>query len=94
MILAVLLASPVVQPWYVLWALPLSLLAPSSAALAWSWVVGFMYFAIDPALKASSARLPWWHWLWIGEYALVYGLLLIKGSSGRDGLETDISVKF
>ncbi|PIR15251.1 MAG: hypothetical protein COV48_15390 [Elusimicrobia bacterium CG11_big_fil_rev_8_21_14_0_20_64_6] len=75
MILAVLLASPVVQPWYVLWALPLALLTPSPAALAWSWVVGFMYFALDPALKASSARLPWWHWLWIGEYALVYGLL-------------------
>lgn len=75
MTLAVLLASPVVQPWYVLWALPFALLAPSHAALAWSWVVGFMYFAIDPALKASSARLPWWHWLWIGEYVLVYGLL-------------------
>lgn len=76
MILAVLLASPVVQPWYVLWALPLSLLSPSPAALVWSWIVGFMYFAIDPALRASSARLPWWHWLWIGEYTLVYGLLL------------------
>lgn len=75
MILAVLLASPVVQPWYVLWALPLTLLTASPAALAWSWVVGFMYFAIDPALKESSASLPWWHWLWIGEYALVFGLL-------------------
>jgi len=75
MILAVLLASPVVQPWYVLWALPFALLAPSPAALAWSWIVGFMYFAIDPALRESSARLPWWHWLWIGEYVLVYGLL-------------------
>ncbi len=76
MLLAVLLASPVVQPWYVLWALPLALLTPSTAALAWSWAVGFMYFAIDPALRESSARLPWWHWLWIGEYALVYGLIL------------------
>lgn len=73
--LAVLLASPVVQPWYVLWALPFALLAANAAALAWSWVVGFMYFAIDPALRESSARLPWWHWLWLGEYALVYGLL-------------------
>lgn len=83
MILAVLLASPVVQPWYVLWALPLALLSSSPAALAWSWVVGFMYFAIDPALKASSAGLPWWHWLWIGEYALVYGLLAYAWSSKR-----------
>lgn len=75
MMLAVLLASPVVQPWYVLWALPLALLSPTPAALAWSWVVGFMYFAIDPALRESSARLPWWHWLWIAEYVVVYGLL-------------------
>ncbi|MDX6770168.1 MAG: glycosyltransferase 87 family protein [Elusimicrobiota bacterium] len=75
MILAILLASPVVQPWYVLWALPFALLAPSPTALAWSWIVGFMYFAIDPALRESSARLPWWHWLWIGEYVVVYGLL-------------------
>ncbi|MBI2384653.1 MAG: DUF2029 domain-containing protein [Elusimicrobia bacterium] len=75
MILAVLLASPVVQPWYVLWALPFALLTPSPAALAWAWIVGFMYFAIDPALRESSARLPWWRWLWIGEYAVVYGLL-------------------
>lgn len=75
MILAILLSSPVVQPWYVLWALPFALLAPSPTALAWSWIVGFMYFAIDPALRESSARLPWWHWLWIGEYAVVYGLL-------------------
>lgn len=83
MILAVLFASPVVQPWYVLWALPLSLLAGFPPALAWSWAVGFIYIALDPA---SSAGLPWWRWVWIGEYALVYGLLVMKSSTGRDGL--------
>jgi hypothetical protein len=74
-LLAVLLASPVVQPWYVLWTLPLALLSPCPAALAWSWVVGFMYVALDPRLKELQLHLPLWHWFWISEYVLVYGLL-------------------
>jgi len=83
MIIVALLASPVVQPWYVLWALPLALLTPFPAALAWSWAVGFMYFAIDPVLKASSAHLPWWHWFWLGEYIVVYGLLVVMSPLGK-----------
>lgn len=74
-LLAVLLASPVVQPWYVLWTLPLALLSPSPAALAWSWVVGFIYVSIDPRLKELQLHLSLWHWFWIAEYVLVYGLL-------------------
>lgn len=74
-LLAVLLASPVVQPWYVLWVLPLALLSPSSAALAWSWIVGFMYLTIDPRLSGLRLHLPLWHWAWVAEYVLVYGLL-------------------
>lgn len=92
--LAVLLASPVVQPWYVLWALPFALLAPSLAALAWSWVVGFLYFAIDPVLRESSVRLPWWCWLWLGEYALVYGLLgrgVLRGRHDRRRCQTHMA---
>lgn len=74
-ILFVLLASPVVQPWYVLWVLPLALLSPSTAALAWSWAVGFLYVVLDPVLKAASIGIPLWQWLWGAEYALVFGLL-------------------
>jgi|CXWL01.1.fsa_nt_gi hypothetical protein len=75
MLLAVLLASPVVQPWYVLWALPLALLSPSPAAIAWSWIVGFMYVSIDPRLREIQLYLSLWHWVWVAEYVLVYGLL-------------------
>lgn len=75
MMLAVLLASPVVQPWYVLWALPLVLLNSSPAALAWSWIVGFMYVTIDPRLREIQLHLSLWHWVWVAEYVLVYGLL-------------------
>ena len=74
-VMLVLLVSPVVQPWYVLWVLPLALLSPNTAALAWSWAVGFLYIVLDPALKAASAGIPLWQWLWGAEYVLVFGLL-------------------
>jgi hypothetical protein len=83
-VMLVLLASPVVQPWYVLWVLPLTLLSPNTAALAWSWAVGFLYVVLDPALKAASAGIPIWQWLWGAEYALVYGLLALGLRSRPD----------
>ncbi|TBR22261.1 DUF2029 domain-containing protein [bacterium] len=73
---AVLLASPVVQPWYVLWLLPLALLSPQPAALAWAWSVGFLYLTLQPELKSSTLGPALWKTAWGGEYALVYGLLL------------------
>lgn len=78
-IMAVLLVSPVVQPWYVLWVLPLALLTPCIAAIAWSWTAGFLYIVFDPRLKELSLGLTLWQWLWLGEYATVYGLLIHPG---------------
>lgn len=74
-VMAALLVSPAVQPWYALWALPFALLTPCVPALAWSWTVGFLYLMLDPRLKEISFVLPSWQWLWLGEYAAVYGLL-------------------
>ncbi|MDE2291604.1 MAG: hypothetical protein KGL53_05930, partial [Elusimicrobia bacterium] len=79
---AVLLASPVVEPWYVLWIAPFAVLAGDAALLAWSWAVGFLYVVLDPALMSFRLVLPLWQWLWIGEYGLVYGLLVPRVLGG------------
>lgn len=83
-----LLVSPVVQPWYVLWLLPLALIAGSPAALAWSWIAGFLYLGVDARLRAITFDLPLWSWIWLAQYACVYGLLAWSFLSGwrRDGI--------
>lgn len=93
-IMFLLLASPVVQPWYVLWVLPLALLSPNPAALAWSWAVGFLYVVLDPALKTASVGIPVWQWLWGAEYALVFGLLAkdFTGGTARRA-EHDVTIQ-
>lgn len=74
----VLLASPVVQPWYVLWLLPLACLHRLWSALAWTWLAGFAYIVLDPGLRDRTWIYPAWQWAWIAEYAVVYGLLTIE----------------
>lgn len=76
---ALLLCSPVAQPWYVLWLLPLLCLHPLWSGLAWTWLVGFLYVFLDKTLAAMTWRCPAWAWAWLAQYVIVYGLLLYEG---------------
>lgn len=75
---ALLLCSSVVQPWYVLWILPLLCLYPLWSGLAWTWLVGFLYIVFDQGLSHSTWHYPAWAWVWIAQYATVYALLLYE----------------
>jgi hypothetical protein len=73
---ALLLCSSVVQPWYVLWILPLLCLHPLWSGLAWTWLAGFLYIVFDPGLSRATWHYPAWAWVWVAQYAAVYALLL------------------
>lgn len=75
---ALLLVSPVVQPWYVLWLLPLACINRLWSALAWTWLTGFAYIVLDEPMREWTWRYPSWFWVWIGQYAVVYGLLAME----------------
>lgn len=72
---ALLLCSPVVQPWYVLWMLPLLCLHRLKSALAWTWLVGLAYLIVDSRLRASAWFGPASTFLWLAEYGTVLGIL-------------------
>lgn len=80
-VLALLLLSPTVHPWYLLWAAPLLPLSPSLGLLAWTALAPLSYAA--PALSASggglTALLPWL------EYLPVLGLLAVDVAIWRRG---------
>lgn len=73
---ALLLCSSVVQPWYVLWLLPLLCLYPLWSGLAWTWLVGFLYIVFDQGFSRLTWLYPAWAWVWVLQYATVYVLLL------------------
>ncbi|MBI5631305.1 MAG: DUF2029 domain-containing protein [Elusimicrobia bacterium] len=73
---ALLLCSPVVQPWYVLWLLPLLCLHRLWSALAWTWLVGLAYLMVDSRLRTSPWLVPASTLLWLAQYGTVLGLLL------------------
>lgn len=61
---ALLLVMPQVQPWYVLWLLPLVVFWPEAP---------WLYFSVAVWLAYALPRHPGWIWL---EYVPLYGLLL------------------
>jgi hypothetical protein len=71
---AVLLLSPTVHPWYLLWALPFLSLFPSPAWMFLSVSIGLSYHAA----YLASPGAPWEELLWVKalEYVPFYGLLL------------------
>ena len=73
---AVLLTSPVVHPWYVCWLLPLVALYPRPAWICWSGTVILSYTVL---IRYVSAQV-WQEQLWVkmAQYLPVY-LLLIAG---------------
>jgi hypothetical protein len=69
-ILGLLLLSPTVHPWYLLWAAPLLPVEPSLGLLAWTGLAPLSY--AGPALAGSAGPLvPW------AEYAPVLALLAV-----------------
>lgn len=80
---ALLLCSSVVQPWYVLWLLPLLCLYPLWSGLAWTWLVGSFYVVLDQRLSDLSWHYPAWLWLWVIQYGVVYGFLLYEVMGSR-----------
>jgi hypothetical protein len=79
---AVLLLSPTVHPWYLLWALPFLALFPSPAWMFLSVSVGLSYHAA----YLASPGAPWEELLWVKalSYVPFYGLL-IASALGRLG---------
>ncbi|MBI3909910.1 MAG: DUF2029 domain-containing protein [Armatimonadetes bacterium] len=69
-----LLASPFVPPWYLLWLLPFTCLAPSASALAWSALVSLLYLDTPPN---RCPGIGWW------EYIPVYALLAWEVAQAR-----------
>jgi hypothetical protein len=65
-LLVLLLASPVVMPWYLLWLIPWLCLYPAASGLVFSLLVPLSYLL-------STHRFP--TWLHVAEYVLVYALL-------------------
>ncbi|MCB9506684.1 MAG: DUF2029 domain-containing protein [Myxococcales bacterium] len=78
---ALLLASPVVHPWYLCWLLPLAALAGHRAALVWCGTATLAFFA-----SASAADGAGWVdpvWLRTLEYAPVFALLAADAARAR-----------
>jgi len=73
---ALLLASPVVHPWYVIWLVPFLCIYPLWSGLVWSAVVNLSYVVLIPYVTEGVWRLsPWVMWV---EYTFVYGFLLFE----------------
>lgn len=77
---AVLLLSPVVHPWYVLWLVPLLVLQPRFGAfqliaLAWTLTAVFAYAVLPGFQSTGEWQIPAWAW------TLEYGLLALALSA-------------
>lgn len=71
-LLAWLLLSPVVHPWYVLWVLPLSFAAGRAGVLAQVWSVAVLISYLTPARYLATG-----HWSQpLAEQLLEYGMLV------------------
>jgi glycosyl transferase family 87 len=75
----VLIASPTVHPWYVLWVLPWLALFPSRAFLLLTWLVSLAYANLGAAGRASEP----YPWLRLVEYVPFYALLCADWLRGR-----------
>lgn len=73
---ALLLASPVVHPWYVLWLLPFAVLLGSFAAFLWAWSAALVYVVQIRYAADGVWILP--AWVPAVEYALLYGALVVS----------------
>ena len=71
---AVLLASPIVHPWYVVWLIPFLALRPRAWAFVWTGTVVLAYWVLTDWRAAGVWYLP--GWVLALEYLPVYGLLL------------------
>jgi hypothetical protein len=70
---ALLLASPVVHPWYVLWVLPFLCFEMNNSALLWTALSPMTYVVlIRYAAEGIWSLPPWVSWV---EYGGVYGAL-------------------
>jgi hypothetical protein len=70
----VLLLSPTVYPWYLVWIVPFLCLFPSRGWLAFTGLVALSY-VVWPVFEASGAWIvP--NWVLVLEYLPVYGLLV------------------
>lgn len=81
LILALLLLSPQVHPWYLLWLLPLDAALGSPVMLCWSAAVLASYVPLDGwgALRVWLSPV-WVHW---GQYSLVGMALALEYLRGR-----------
>jgi len=68
---ALLLFSPVLYPWYVIWVLPLAIATLSPAWIVFSWVSVLSYFANVNAVKTGQWFVP----IWV--MAIEFGALLL-----------------
>lgn len=73
---ALLLLSPVVNPWYALWLLPFAVLERSVPWLAFTYLVGFSYSWFH-----SREAAPYFQ---IGEYGILFALLLWQHARVRE----------
>lgn len=72
-LLALLLASPAVHPWYLTWLLPLAVLVGSVPAFLWAWLVAFSYVVQIRYANGGGWNLP--GWVPAVEYGIVYPAL-------------------
>jgi hypothetical protein len=77
-LLVVILASPVIQPWYLAWLLPVAWLLPRKAltlTIALSVVLAVSYSVFEPESVPSV-----WHWFSLtGSYVIGPALLVVLG---------------
>lgn len=69
-----LLASPVVHPWYVTWVIPFACFFPTKSGLAWPGLVFLSYHVL---IRYVSSGI--WHlasWVIIVEYGVLYTLMI------------------
>lgn len=101
-VMALLLVSPVVHPWYLLWLLPFALFAlagqPDTARLPrWPWAVicwtllSFLAYLPRPGYLETGAWVDpvWVRWV---EYTPVWLLLLLAGWGLRQQQELDVAL--
>jgi hypothetical protein len=74
---AAILVTPVLEPWYLLWLIPLLCLRPSWMWLVFSGLVAASYLALVRFAQEGIWAMPAWvRWV---EYAPLYAVLLVKG---------------
>jgi len=77
MIQTAIVLTPVLEPWYLLWLIPLLCVRPSWGWLGFSGFVGLSYMVLVRFMHEGIWQLPTWV-KWV-EYAPLYGWLIMCG---------------